>query len=236
MKLIEEIGIDIDSKQIISIVGAGGKTTTMFALGNELKEHGKRVLLTTTTKILEPDESQKHDLFIVNEDIDINLDSPSVVVAGSSFFKKGKLDGFSKEYLNNKIEEDIFDFIIIEADGANRMPLKAPKEGEPVIPEKSAITIALVGLDSLGSPVDEGFVHRWEIFKDIVGCKQGDLVSPEHVMKILMDERGIFKGTPKSSERVIILNKAINEKRKALGEEIKGLIHNVNPEIVVIIR
>ena len=44
--------IVIKSKEVISIVGAGGKTSLMYALGKELRN--KKVLLSTTTKILPP--------------------------------------------------------------------------------------------------------------------------------------------------------------------------------------
>ena len=36
---------------IISIVGGGGKTTTMFRLARELARQGKRVVTTTTTRL-----------------------------------------------------------------------------------------------------------------------------------------------------------------------------------------
>ena len=39
------------SKPIVSIVGGGGKTMTMFTLANELAAQGKRVVTTTTTRL-----------------------------------------------------------------------------------------------------------------------------------------------------------------------------------------
>lgn len=236
MSIVEALNIDINRKQMISIVGAGGKTTTMFLLGQELKKMGKKVLLTTTTKIMEPDENQPHDLLIVKETINENFNEPIVVVAASSYFKKGKLDGFSKEYLDDLYNKGIFDFIIIEADGANRMPIKAPKDGEPVIPCSTDLVIGIVGLDSLGSPVDKGYVHRWELFKDIVGCEQGDLVTPYHIAKIMTDKKGIFKNTPEGCTSIIILNKAVSKDLILSGEMIKEEILKINGDIEVIIR
>lgn len=43
---------------VISLVGAGGKTTTMYQLADELAEQGKRVLVTTTTHIQCPGEGE----------------------------------------------------------------------------------------------------------------------------------------------------------------------------------
>ena len=43
---------------VISLVGAGGKTTTMYQLADELAEQGKRVLVTTSTHIRRPQEGE----------------------------------------------------------------------------------------------------------------------------------------------------------------------------------
>ena len=43
--------LSLGSRELIALVGGGGKSTLMFALGNELAERGDRVILTTTTKM-----------------------------------------------------------------------------------------------------------------------------------------------------------------------------------------
>ena len=43
--------ITIPPGSLISLVGAGGKTTTMYTLASELAAQGKRVVTTTTTNI-----------------------------------------------------------------------------------------------------------------------------------------------------------------------------------------
>jgi probable selenium-dependent hydroxylase accessory protein YqeC len=43
---------------VVSIVGAGGKTSLMFRIARELSQAGESVLTTTTTKILMPGKDQ----------------------------------------------------------------------------------------------------------------------------------------------------------------------------------
>ena len=50
--LIEALALG--SRELISLVGAGGKTTLMFALAEELRILNRRVVTTTTTKIVPP--------------------------------------------------------------------------------------------------------------------------------------------------------------------------------------
>jgi molybdenum cofactor cytidylyltransferase len=48
-----------------------------------------------------------------------------------------------------------YDAVLIEADGSRRMPLKWPAPHEPVIPERTDITVCVCGLSSLGRPLSE---------------------------------------------------------------------------------
>jgi probable selenium-dependent hydroxylase accessory protein YqeC len=56
---------------VISIVGAGGKTTLMFRLAGELARVGHRVLTTTSTKIFRPNNEQSSIVMTSNDPIDV---------------------------------------------------------------------------------------------------------------------------------------------------------------------
>ena len=43
--------LGVQSREVIVFVGAGGKSTAMFRLANELVGQGKRVVTTTTTRL-----------------------------------------------------------------------------------------------------------------------------------------------------------------------------------------
>ena len=48
LEILEEMG-NMPAKPVISLIGAGGKTTCTMELARELAEQGKRVLLTART-------------------------------------------------------------------------------------------------------------------------------------------------------------------------------------------
>src|SRR5262245_56788606 len=61
--------LDLRRGEMAALIGAGGKTTTMFRLAKELRDEGRKVLATTTTKIFKPSKPHVDRLFLV-EDIE----------------------------------------------------------------------------------------------------------------------------------------------------------------------
>lgn len=55
--------MDLETWEVVSVVGGGGKTSAMFTLARELSEMGRKVLVTTTTAIMMP-EREQYDVFL----------------------------------------------------------------------------------------------------------------------------------------------------------------------------
>lgn len=66
--LYEGLEIDLNKKYVISFVGGGGKTTSIYKLADELTRKGKRVIVTTTTHMQMP----KNKVILNNNIYDIN--------------------------------------------------------------------------------------------------------------------------------------------------------------------
>ena len=80
-----------------------------------------------------------------------------------------------------------FDYVLAEADGSKRLPLKAHAAWEPVIPSGTADIAWIVGASGFGKPVAE-VVHRPELFCERCGCKLTDIAPPERVAQVLNAE------------------------------------------------
>lgn len=81
----------------------------------------------------------------------------------------------------------LFDYILIEADGARRHPLKAHRPFEPVIPEQSVLTVCLAGLSGLGHPAKTA-CHCTDLFCGIAGTDPEEPVLPSHIARVLNEE------------------------------------------------
>ena len=169
--------------RMTALVGAGGKTTLMYALARRMADAGRRVVCTTTTKIFPPEDGLPVVLLEGAADPvaavhDALSAAPCVVAAGRPLPDVRKLDGVSPRMLavlSAALPEALF---LVEADGAARKPLKAPAAHEPVLPEPLGCCVAVVGLDSVGQPLDDGHVHRSALVCAAAGQEPGSPVTP----------------------------------------------------------
>ena len=185
---------------ITAIIGSGGKSTLLRALGLELLRAGGRVLLCTTTHMFPvagvpwDGSSRRLDaapwkpgaLHVPGCTCEAcaGLARGSICQAGVLDPKTGKLSS-PTEPLDELAQR--FDYVLAEADGSKRLPLKAHATWEPVIPADTANVIWVVGASGLGKPVDE-VVHRPELFRERCGCKPTDIATPERVAQVLNAE------------------------------------------------
>ena len=160
---------------VTSVIGSGGKTSLLAALASELPG---TVILTTTTHIL-PFEGiftfTMQGMYGLAE----KLAESRLVCVGSQAEKNGKLVA---PELGIDVLAALADYVIVEADGARRLPLKAHATWEPVIPACSNRTIVVFGASGLGHPVREK-IHRPELFCELTGCAPNDLATPELVAR-----------------------------------------------------
>lgn len=158
-------------KGITSIIGAGGKTTLMETLAEEMKTCGT-VLLCTTTKIFRPSE-----IPVVTDD---NADSIKRMLQLNPVICVGKQYGDEKltapEIPIRKLAE-FADYVFVEADGARRLPLKAHAPQEPVIPGESRLTILVTGADCFGQEIGR-VCHRPELFTQRLSVQEKEFLSP----------------------------------------------------------
>ena len=229
---------------VVSIVGAGGKTSLMFRIARELSRAGESVLTTTTTKILVPGKDQSSKV-IVSDSLGEFLSKAGIAVKNAphitaaseiltamfdvksrqtSMDQRRKLVGFQPQFIDAVHNAGVFDWILVEADGAAGKPLKAPDPHEPVIPESTAKLIGILGLDGVGKPLDNEWVFRPHRFADITGLSEGDTVNANACVISIIHENGILKGAPGGAERLVFLNKADHPDRLGIARKISLLL------------
>jgi len=205
--------LDIKAREVISLVGAGGKTTLMFRLAKELLFGGKKVVTTTTTKILEPTSDETPFLFIDPDEGKIkgfvrgHLDRYRHITIAKERIGSGKLKGVSSNLVDDLWSSPMMDTMIIEADGAAGRPLKAPREGEPVIPSSTTLVVAILGIDGVEMELSDENVFQAERVSRMTGIPMGRRITDEALAVLMTHSEGILKGAPPLSRVIAFLNK-----------------------------
>ena len=169
MKLSEALRIQ---PGVTAIIGGGGKTTLMECLAAELSAQA-RVIVCTTTHIY-PEQNMPCLISPTESEVAAALARTRCVCVGS-VSESGKL---SAPELPFRTLCAMADYVIVEADGAKRLPLKAHASHEPVIPPEANQTILVVGASGFGKPMRES-VHRAPIAAQALGVDEDTAVTPE---------------------------------------------------------
>lgn len=206
---------NLRDRGVICLFGGGGKTSLMFSMANALSRAGFIVLTTTTTNIFFPDESQASRTLICDT-------SQEVIHASRRLLKQSphicaghlldpdtrKVKGFSRDMIGEIRESDLFDWIIVEADGAKQKPIKSSAGHEPVFPACTSHLILVAGLDAVGRPLDEAHVHRARIFKHNTGLSMGEPMTERDISAGLASEINKAVRLTRAPSSAVFLNKA----------------------------
>jgi len=234
--LIESL--DLRGREVVSLVGAGGKTTLMFRLAKELLLAGERVVTTTTTKILEPSSEETPCLFVHSEEQKLkqmalqHIDQFRHITLARERLELRKLKGISPDLVSLLWDSPEIDMVIIEADGAAGRPVKAPREWEPVIPLHTTLVIGLLGVDGVGKELNEENFFQAERISELTRTPMGEKMTCEGMAILMVHPQGIFKGTPHLSRRVAFINKVDIPEGGIRGREIgKEIMRKGFPQI-----
>ncbi|MDO5714974.1 MAG: selenium cofactor biosynthesis protein YqeC [Tissierellia bacterium] len=185
-----DILLNIQTKDIISIVGSGGKTTLLFYLANQLakRQTKKPILVTTTTKIYKPHTDLFEDEILLPPFDLTYLKSGKIYLAGNKIVDH-KVEGLNFQQLDQL--KPYFDNMLIEADGSKELPYKAWRESEPVIYPKTTKTVGVFPLKYMDFPVSNRIVFQKELF--LKKFSKSGMIDIETILNIINDQEGLFK-------------------------------------------
>lgn len=168
---------------VTSVVGSGGKSTLLRALADELVTHGRTVVLATTTHFqpfggIELIESADEG------EVARALARDGVASVGRRAGEGGKLG--AGPLVPERLAA-LADYVLVEADGSRRLPLKAHAGHEPVVPGCSARRVLVIGASGFFGPVDKT-VHRVGLFCERAACAPADAATPELVARVVERE------------------------------------------------
>ncbi len=234
MKLTHALRLSLDSAapDVVAFVGGGGKSSALFRLAAEIVQAGRRVVTTTTTRIfasqiaLAPTHLLCPDGLVDWSALERALDSHGhcLLLIDNQPPKTVGVDPRLVDSLAQRGADLNLAAVLVEADGSARRPVKAPAAHEPVIPDATTLLVPVLGLDAIGLPLTEPFVHRPELLRGLLGAEPTTRFTPAMAARLLIHPQGGAKACPAAARLLPLLNKADDPSRRLVGRLIAHLL------------
>jgi len=198
---------DAPSGICAALIGGGGKTGLLLALGRELVSSHERVLLTSLVEMeadLDMGDGPGSDA-----EVETALEQPTrsdpVHFFGHRTLR-GKLSGVGPIQLDRWRRRA--DATLFECDGSRGMPLKAHNDRDPRVPAFATHAVAVVGADAVGATLASGHIHRPELFRERWGVGWEEPLTVERIAEVLTSRKGYVGQMPGTVDVTCFINKA----------------------------
>ncbi len=238
--------LDLPEYPLISIVGAGGKTTTMYTLAREMVQRGQRVITTTTTNIYFPKRGENDALVIAEKSSTLVRTVQSIpsrhqrITVAARVTEAGKLAGLSPDQPYALLMKTDAAAVIVEADGARGRLIKAPADHEPAIPPQSNVILIVMSAEAINQPLSAAIAHRPERIATLLDINPGDLLTPERIERLITSDQGGMKGIPEQATVHVLITHVSNDKLEDVqrlvamlrtASRLTGVLCSAEPEV-----
>ncbi len=197
------VSLRLADRELLALVGGGGKTTSLAALGGQLTG---RTILTTTTK-MGRDQLSRFETLDAPSDDDLRDALRRGPVVVRSRVQGHKALGVRPETCDRWFaDRATVEHVLVEADGARQRPFKAPRPLEPLIPITATTVLAHIGADALGRVIVDQ-CHRPMRVAAVAGCSPAERLTPARAATVLLSDRGGRKAVPDGARFVVVVTK-----------------------------
>jgi len=211
---------------VVCAVGAGGKKTTLYALGDRIASEGAGTLPVVTATVRIPIFDPQVERVAVTDD------PATVVEDAASAGETGPIGvvperdgadryrGYDPSAIGGIAAVEGAGPVLVKADGARSRLFKAPGDREPQLPGCADTVVPIASARVVGTPLGDDRVHRPERVEEITGLESGDPIRSDDVAAVLASDRGGLKGVPDGATAIPLVNMVDDASLRAVGEEV----------------
>ncbi|NKE35770.1 putative selenium-dependent hydroxylase accessory protein YqeC [Natronococcus sp. JC468] len=208
---------------VTCVVGAGGKKSTLYALGDVLE----RAVVTATVRI-PPFEERVADVVVTDAPLEAIRTAeswPLGLVAGRE--GSDRYLGYDPAVVDELAAElDAETSVVVKADGARTRWFKAPNDDEPQLPAATDVVVPIASAKVVGERLAEDHVHRPERVASITDLELGDRISATDVATVLASGRGGCKDVPEDATVIPLINMVDTPELEDVAREIAAEIRD----------
>lgn len=246
--------VGLGRRELVALVGGGGKTGALRLLARELAAPGRRVVATTTTAMFlrELSEAGPVVMSTVLSDLVAGVQKALAqgaaqgVAVGAAHMPpdREKVTGLPVDWVDRLWAKDAegrgpsemvrgaaastadlpapLDYLLVEADGSRGRPLKAFGAHEPQVPDATTTVVQVAGLDALGAPLTEKYVHRAGLLASALQVPVGSKITAPVFAGCLREQLRVIRRRWPDARVVALLNKADRPEEQAAGLRVAG--------------
>ncbi|HBM97704.1 TPA: putative selenium-dependent hydroxylase accessory protein YqeC [bacterium UBP9_UBA11836] len=226
------------------IIGSGGKTTFMLENAKLLAKQKcgqAKVIFTTSTHLawlgarqpnfypgrllecggpekgsLEAAEVRWRELNLLTSAVGASAQEEAGRLCGLARLnaERTKWIGFTPGELDRISCWPGLDYLLVEADGSKRLPVKAHATHEPVFYAQADLGVAIIGMQGLGKRVEEGQVHRPELMCQLLHCEPGAVIGAGQFVRLACAYLALLP----TQAKVLVFSQAENSQPNFLAE------------------
>ncbi|ETA79232.1 selenium cofactor biosynthesis protein YqeC [Youngiibacter fragilis] len=196
--------LKLDRYKNIALVGAGGKTTLIYRLVEDIRTR-RKILVSSTTMFKEPHESRYDFIdYSFREDYSFDvLPENGIYIVCNGRTPDNYLLGLGRDEVDRLSVN--FDNSIIECDYSMGRPLKGFRQSEAGVPDSADITVGVLDIEALGLEIKSDNIFHLDRFIEVTGSRIYSMVTLENLKAIVDDREGLFMGA--KGKRVLFINK-----------------------------
>ena len=205
----------LEEGHVISLMGSGGKTSLMLAVGEIYRQNSVPVVLTTTT-LCEPLPGMAvRELSALDGRAAAGL--PEIFFLRDGMTAEGKWAGLGPDAVDElgRILPDRT--VLVEVDGAAKLPIKLHRPDEPIWPGRTSLAIVVMGTGAVGSPAGK-VLHRfgevqWSPLEEL---EDWTVWEWDHALTLLLETGGYLSRVPAGVPCVLALT-GMSEQPDSIG-------------------
>lgn len=213
----------LEPGRVIASVGGGGRTALAYGVVLEAAGRGMPAIVVPAVRSTGPEPGSPHRC-LTTSDATLVADAMQAVHPGEALALVGDRDdhgefpGFSLESIAGLALP--LGIIAVDGDGARTRWFKAPGVHEPAIPPNATDVVVCVGLEILGLPLSDAWVHRPGVVSDLTGAATGAPVTADIIVQVLLHERGGRKNVPQGARLHALLENPVTDEHLSLANHI----------------
>lgn len=213
----------LEPGRVVVAVGGGGRTALAYGAVLEAARRGMPAIVVPAVRSTGPEPASPHRC-LTTSDATLVADAMQAVHPGEALALVGERDdhgefpGFALEPIAGLSLP--LGLIAVDGDGARTRWFKAPGPHEPAIPASATDVAVCVGLEILGQPLSDAWVHRPGVVSDLTGAATGAPVTADIIVQVLLHERGGRKNVPAGARLHALLENPVTDEHLSLANHI----------------